>query len=64
MALVGKRSRHLNIQYFFIKDLIGRGLIEVKYCPTTAMKADFMTKRLQGEHFKWFKADILGQKRL
>ena len=44
--------------------MIGSGLIEVKYCPTTAMKADFMTKPLQGEQFKQFKADILGQKRL
>ena len=64
MASVGKRSRCLNIRYFFIKDLIGRGLIKVKYYPTTAMKADFMTKPLQGEQFKRFKTEILGQKRL
>ena len=40
-----KRSRHLNIRYFYIKDLIDREEEEVDYCPTENMLADFFSNR-------------------
>ena len=49
---VGKQSRAINICYFFIADQQEKVLVNVKYCPTTHMWADPMTKPLQGSEFK------------
>ena len=38
----GERSRHMNIRFFFIKDILKREGIEVKHCPTERMIADFL----------------------
>jgi hypothetical protein len=54
-----KRTRHFNIKYFFITDLIGRGDVSIEYCPTGAMIADYMTKPLTGEKFKMFRKSIM-----
>jgi Reverse transcriptase (RNA-dependent DNA polymerase). len=37
-----KRSRHIDMRYFFIKDQLGTESIEVVYCPTEYMVADFL----------------------
>ena len=58
-ASAGKRSRHLDIRYFFITDRINKGDIEVKYCPTDLMTADYMTKPLHGKKFMKFKKEIM-----
>ena len=57
----GKQSRHIDIRYFYLKDLIQRGEIVLKYCPTENMVADFFTKPLQGNLFTKLKAVIMGQ---
>ena len=56
----GKNTKHLSIRYFFITDYISTGDIEVQYCPTEEMVADFFTKPLQGSPFKKFRDMILG----
>ena len=60
----GKRSRALNLRYFFITDQIGKGNIEVRYTyqPTDKMTGDFMTKPLQGEKFDIHGKEVLGEK--
>lgn len=55
----GKRTRHINIRYFFISDRIAAGELSVKYCPTTEMLGDFFTKPLQGAAFRKFHDAIL-----
>ena len=50
----GKRTRHINIRYFYIKDRIEKGDLEIKHCPTDDMLGDFMTKPLQGKKFRKF----------
>ena len=50
----GKRSRALNIRYFFITDQIEKGKIEIRYCPMEEMVADYHTKPLQGSKFVEF----------
>ena len=57
----GKRSRALNIRYFFVTDQIARGNLTIEFCPTERMTADFYTKPLQGEPFRKFKAELMGQ---
>ncbi len=55
----GKRTRHLNIRYFYITDQIQKGLISIKYCPTDDMIADYMTKPLVGKKFIKFRKVIM-----
>ena len=55
----GKRSRHIDIRYFFIKDCIDKRKLEVKFCPTDDMVADFFTKPLQGAKFMKFRKTIM-----
>ena len=55
-----KRTRHFNIIYFFITDLIRQGDVKVEYCPTDYMLADYMIKPLVGSKFKRFKGQVMG----
>jgi Reverse transcriptase (RNA-dependent DNA polymerase) len=48
----GKRTRHLDIRYFFITDRIDKKEVRVEYCPTELMRADPHTKPLQGRLFR------------
>jgi hypothetical protein len=59
-ASSGKRTKHINVRYFFIKDRIGSGEITVKHCPATEMLADRFTRPLQGTMFRKFRAEIQG----
>jgi hypothetical protein len=54
------RTRHISIRYFFVKDRIDSGEVEVVYLPTEDMKADILTKPLQGELFRRMRAELLG----
>ena len=53
-------SRHIEIGYFWAKDLVERKLIEVNYCPTEEMIADFFTKPLQSQPFNFLRGKIMG----
>ena len=53
-------SRHINIWYFFIKDRVKRGDLEIKYCPTEDIVANFFTKPLQGATFTKFRNQVVG----
>ena len=50
----GKRSRALNMRYFFLTDQVEKGNLRITYCPIDNMTADYMTKPLQGEKFRKF----------
>lgn len=56
----GEKSRHINIRYFFIKDILENENIDVKHCGTELMIADFLTKPLQGMVFKRMRDIIMG----
>ena len=56
-----RRTRALDIRYFFLKDHIKRKTISVEYCPTKCMVADYMTKPLQGKLCLLFKDVIMGK---
>ena len=51
----GKRTRHINIRYFFVTDRIAKGDLTMKYCPTDMLVAAFYTKPLQGKLFLFFR---------
>ena len=56
----GEKSRHINIRYFFIKDVLKREGIELIHCPTERMIADYYTKPLQGSLFKKMRDILMG----
>ena len=58
-ASSGRRTRHINIRYFFVHDRVSAGEVSVQYCPTGDMIADFFTKPLQGTMFCKFRDQIM-----
>ena len=56
----GQTSRHINIRHFFIKNRVKEENINIIYCPTEIMIADYFTKPLQGELFKYLRDVIMG----
>ena len=59
---VGKGSRYIKINYFFVTDEIKDKEIKVTYFLTKEMLADFFTKPLQGVLFVQLRNVILGLK--
>lgn len=55
-----QRTRHLNVRYFFFKDRITKGEIELKYLPTKEMVADIMTKPVSGALMSKLRGVLLG----
>ncbi len=56
----GKRTRALNIRYFFLTDQIDKKNLGVEYCPTDQMLGDYMSKPVQGSKFRGFRKSIMG----
>ena len=60
----GQKTKHMDNRYFWIKDRLENEGIEVEYCPTEKMIADFFTKPLQGALFRKFRDIVLGYKHI
>jgi hypothetical protein len=54
-----KRTRHINVRYFFVTDRIKANELSVEYCPTGEMRGDFFTKPLQGSLFRKFRNSVM-----
>jgi hypothetical protein len=54
-----KRSRHLNIRLFFVKDQKEKGNLSIQYCPTDEMIGNYMMKPLHGKKFEKFQQSIM-----
>jgi hypothetical protein len=54
-----KRTRHINIRYFFVQDRVASGEVKIEHCPTLEMLADFFTKPLQGGLFYKMRDQIM-----
>ena len=46
-----KRSKHINVRYFYLRQLIEEGVLDVKWVASADMIADILTKPLTGEQF-------------
>ena len=62
MASSTKRTKHINVRYFFVTDRVEKGEVTIDYCSTDKMIADFFTKPLQGRLFQQMRAWILNMK--
>ena len=54
------RTKHLRVRMNLCKEAYDEGRIRIGYANTNDMKADGLTKPLQGEQFQKFKALMLG----
>ena len=54
-----KRTKHIDIRYFEVKELVEEEKIKITYMPTDQMTSDFMTKPLQGGAFMRIRGIIL-----
>jgi hypothetical protein len=59
-ASSSKRTKHINVRYFFITDLVKKKEVSVVWCPTGDMIGDFATKPLQGALFRKSRDQIMG----
>ena len=50
------RAKHIDIRHHFIREQVSRGTVQLKYCPTTEMTADILTKGLSRETFSKLRA--------
>jgi hypothetical protein len=55
-----KRTRHINIRYFYVTSKIKDGSMRVIYWPTKQMVSDYLTKPLQGALFRTHRNSIMG----
>jgi hypothetical protein len=54
-----KRTRHMNVRFFYIKELVDTGMVTIEHCPTSTMLANFFTKPLQGQQFRRMRDRIM-----
>jgi hypothetical protein len=45
------KTRHMNVRFFWTKERVDNGEIQIVYTPTDDMVADILTKPLQGDKF-------------
>jgi hypothetical protein len=55
----GKKTKHIKTKFFFIKDNVDDGEMQVIDRPTKNMWADVLTKPLQGVAFKKMRAELM-----
>ena len=49
-----KRTRHIEIWYYYVADQVAKEDLRVVWCPTDKMIADLLTKTLQSKAFVKF----------
>ena len=59
-ASSSRRTKHINIRYFFITDRVDKGDVSLVWCPTADMIGDYATKPVQGALFRKFRDQIMG----
>ncbi len=59
-ASSSKRTRHIEIRYYYLADQVAKGDLRVVWCTTDEMIADFLTKPLQGKAFVKFQDLLTG----
>lgn len=55
---MNSRTKHIDIKYHHIRQLNQDGIIEFKYCPTSEMIADMMTKPLGNVKLSYFRNKV------
>ena len=53
-----QRTKHIDVKFNFLRDLITKGVIEVKYISTNEQLADVMTKGLPKKTFEYLREKL------
>ena len=59
-----RRTKHLNVRYFFVKQKIDDKEVTIVWCPTDKLVGDFFSKPLSGAKFIEFRGKIMNLKDL
>jgi hypothetical protein len=59
-ALVSEKTKHIGLNWHFLKDHVEQGTIKLRYLPTDRMVADMFTKLLPGPALTRHRSAILG----
>ncbi len=59
-ASSSKRTRHIEIRYYYVTNQVAKGDLRVVWCPTDETIVDFLTKPLQGKAFVKFWDLLMG----
>jgi hypothetical protein len=54
-----ERSKHIDMKYHYVCDLIDEGLIDVKFVRSASNLADLFTKNLNGELYEMHSLKLL-----
>ena len=57
-----KRTRHIDIRFYFVKDRVESGEVKIEFLPTEEMVGDYFTKPLQGDKFLRFRKIIMNHR--
>jgi hypothetical protein len=49
------RSKHIEIKYHFIRDMVQKGVVKLQYISTDEQIEDILTKPMSKAKFKYFK---------
>ncbi len=52
------QSKHIDVQYQFVREELEKKSIEVQFCPTNDMTADLLTKPLPRVHFQKLRSEM------
>jgi hypothetical protein len=55
------RTKHIDVQYHFVRDRFQRGDVTVQFVPTADQHADVFTKQLAGPEFRKHRSIIMGK---
>jgi hypothetical protein len=55
----GGRTKHIDVRYHFITDVLERGDVQLKWVPTTEQQADIFTKALAAPVFEQFRKQLM-----
>jgi hypothetical protein len=55
-----KRSKHVKVRYFWLKELIDDGRVTIIYVPSELLVSDALTKPLTGSRFKELRLLLIG----
>ena len=58
--IVSQRSKHIDIKYHFIRDVVSKGIVDIIYVPTNCNIADVFTKTVNKFKLDNFKHDLFG----
>lgn len=57
--VVSQRTKHMDIRYHFLRDLISKNILTLKFVPTSEQPADMLTKPLTSSTLTKFRAFCL-----